>query len=120
MINIAKAYIKTEGNLEYRGCGVNYYTFSMADKPNKFRVNVNVSLHHTQNNYVKSLALDEFFDKEDAAINYGVDQGKRFIDHAYELGKVSIVAPDPAIKAKNDKNEKASKAKSDKAKVDKK
>lgn len=116
MINAAKAYLKTEGSLDYRDCKINYYTYSMFDVPNKFRVNVNVNLHHTQNFYIKSLAIDEYFDKEDAAINYGIDQGKKFIDRSYEQGKVSVIKPDSGlIKAKNDKD-KAQKGKEDKDK----
>jgi len=104
MLNTLKAYLKSEGSMNYRDCELRYYTYSMVDEPSKYRVNVNVSLHHTQNNYIKTLALDEFFDQEAAAINYGIDQGKRFIDRNYEQGKISIVEPEPAIKAKNDKS----------------
>ncbi len=106
MINTAKAYLKTKGNVDYRGCAVNYYTFSMFDQPNKYKVNVNVELHHTQNNFIKTLALDEQFDKETAAINYGIEQGKKFIDHSYELGKVKIVKVNTALQNKIQENNK--------------
>ena len=91
MIDGAKAYLKTQGNLEYRDCKIFYYTYSMFDKPEKFRVNVNVKLHHAQNDYTKSLNMDEDFEKEQAAIEHGVKQGKQFIDSAYNSGKISVV-----------------------------
>ena len=121
MINTApnhlKAYLKTKGTLEYRGCAIYYYTYSMFDEPNKFKIIVNVELHYTQNNFIKTLALDEQFDKEDAAINYGIKQGKKMIDKSYELGKINIVKINPGLKAKNEKVEKP---KDDKGKSSKK
>lgn len=117
MINVAKAYLKTEGNVAYRDCGINYYTYTMENQLNKFKIIVNVELHHTQNNFVKTLPLDDSFDKDADAINYGIDQGKKFIDNAYTQGKVNIVTVNPALQAKNDKQ---SKAKTDKAKAEKK
>ena len=35
--------------------------------------------------------MDEDFDKEQAAIEHGVKQGKQFIDSAYNSGKISVV-----------------------------
>lgn len=106
MINTAKAYLRTEGTVEHRGCAIKYYTYSMFELPNKFKINVNVELHYTQNNFIKTLALDEQFDKEEAAINYGIEQGKKFIDHSYDLGKIHIVQINPSVKAKNEKLDK--------------
>jgi hypothetical protein len=121
MMNAAKAYLKTEGNLTYRECEIRYYTYSMFETPNKYRVNVNVYLHHTQNNYIKTLALDECFDKETAAIDYGVDAGKRFIDLSYDQGKIVIVKTELPLIAKNDKAAKTVKpVKNEKTKSDKK
>ena len=125
MINTAnayqKAYLKTEGNLNYRDCEIRYYTYCMFETPNKFKINVNVFLHYTQNNYIKTLSLDEYFDKDDAAIKYGIDQGKKFIDHSYELGKISIIKPELGTKAKNDKSSKVDKpTKNERSKADKK
>lgn len=91
MINTAKAYLQTEGNIEYRGCGINYYTYNMSNNPSRFKVVVNVELHHTQNDFVKTLNLDDDFEREEDAINYGIEKGKKFIDHAYEQGKVDLV-----------------------------
>ena len=99
MRNVAKAYLKTEGKLGYRDCEICYYTYNILDLPNKYMVNVNVCLQHTQNNYVKSLALNESFDKDEEAINFGIIEGKKFIDHSYELGKVKIVKIDPDAKS---------------------
>jgi len=117
MINTAKAYLKTKGNMDYRDCALSYYTFSMFDQPNTYKVNVNVELHHTQNNFIKTLALDEQFDKEAAAISYGIEQGKKFIDRSYELGKISVIKINPILKEKIEKN---SKIKLEKSKITKK
>lgn len=114
MINTAKAYLKTEGTLNHRGCAINYYTYSMFDQPSKYKINVNVELHYTQNNFIKTLSLDNTFENEDAAINYGIEEGKKFIDKAYDMGKVNIIKPNPALKAKNDKVEKPKDKKADK------
>lgn len=91
MRNTAKAYLKTEGKLGYRDCEICYYTYNMIDLPSKFMVNVNVCLQHTHNSYVKSLSLNESFDKDEEAINFGIIEGKKYIDKSYELGKVKIV-----------------------------
>src|SRR5690349_10465824 len=111
MINTARAYLKSEGKLEHRGCAINYFTYSMFDVPNKFKINVNVELHYSQNNFIKTLALDEMFDKEDAAVNYGVQKGKECIDRSYDQGKINIVKINPGLK---NKTEKTDKPKSDK------
>jgi hypothetical protein len=103
MINTAKAYLCTEGTIEYRGCGISYYTYSMSDRPSHFKIVVNVELHYTQNNFVKTLNLDDSFDKEDAAINYGIEQGKKFIDQAYEKGKIDVIKSTNPIQPRNDK-----------------
>ncbi len=104
MINTARAYLKTEGKTTYRDCDISYYTYSMFDSPNSYRVNVNVSIQFAQNYATKSLALDDSFDKENEAINFGIEQGKKFIDRAYEQGKVSVVKPDMQDKSKNDRS----------------
>jgi len=101
MRNTAKAYLKTEGKLGYRDCEICYYTYNMCDLPAKFMVNVNVCLQHTKNNYIKSLALNESFDQDEEAINFGIIEGKKYIDKSYELGKVKIVKPDADKKKAN-------------------
>jgi len=93
MRNTAKAYLKTEGKLGYRDCEICYYTYNLDNAPNKYLVNVNVCIQPEPNNYIKSLAINECFDKDEEAINYGIVQGKKFIDQSYELGKVKIVKP---------------------------
>jgi uncharacterized protein YukJ len=106
MINTAKAYLGTEGTVNYRGCAINYYTYTMADNPTRFQIIVNVELHYSQNDFIKTLNLDESFDKEDLAINYGVEQGKIFIDRAYEQGKIDILKSNNPIQTKNPRAEK--------------
>lgn len=88
----------------------------MFDEPNKYRVNVNLWLHYTQNTFTKTLNLDEYFDKESAALNYGIEQGKKYIDLAYTQGKINILKPNITLKPKATKG---NKVKVDKAKSDK-
>lgn len=114
MTNTARAYLKTEGKATYRDCDISYYTYSMFDSPNAYRVNVNVSIQFAQNNTTKTLALDDSFDKESEAINYGIEQGKKFIDRAYEQGKVSLFKADTQDKSKNDRSKTLEKPKIEK------
>lgn len=114
MMNTARAYLKTEGKATYRDCDISYYTYSMFDSPNSYRVNVNVNIQFAQNITTKTLALDDSFDKENDAITYGVEQGKKFIDRAYEQGRVSVVKLDSADKARNDRSKLPEKPKTDK------
>lgn len=95
---MTKAYLKTEGKLDYRDCEISYYTYNMFDVPTRFLVNVNVRLQHIHNDYIKTLALNESFDKDEEAINFGIIEGKKFIDDSYQQGKVKIVKTDPNIK----------------------
>lgn len=108
MQNAARAYLKTEGKVDYRDCKICYYTYSMFDVPEIFKVNVNVILQNVDNNFTKTLPLDNSFAEEKAAIDYGITQGKTFIDRSYELGKIKIVKPQagtkPASPAKTPKS----------------
>lgn len=98
MQNAARAYLKTEGKVDYRDCKICYYTYSMFDVPEIFKVNVNVILQNVDNNFTKTLPLDDAFAEEKAAIDYGITQGKNFIDRSYELGKIKIVKSQVASK----------------------
>lgn len=114
MINTAKkAYLKSEGSTSHRGCAINYFTYSLFDHPNKFMINVNVELHFTQNDFIKTLPLDAEFDRESQAVDYGIEQGKVFIDKAYEQGKVNLDKTGSTIVTKNP-NEKPEKTKPEK------
>jgi hypothetical protein len=104
MFNAVKAYLKTEGKVDYRNCEIGYYTYSMFDVPNKFKVNVNVHIQSPKSDSIKSLALDDTFEKESDAINFGIDQGKAYIDKSYDSGKVTnIPQPDEKVKASKKK-----------------
>lgn len=100
MINAMRAYLQTEGNLDYRDCQIAYYTYSMFETPNKYRVNVNVHIQSSTAPTKKTLNLDDSFDTESEAINYGIEQGKKFIDENYENGKIVLMTPEE----KNKKN----------------
>lgn len=119
MFNATKAYLKTEGSLTYRDCKISYYTYSIENIPNKFRVNVNLELHYTQNNYTKTLVIDDVFDQDQSAISFGIEQGKKMIDHYYDLGKISIIKNDTSSNVKDNKAVKTSKTKDQKTKTDK-
>lgn len=94
MLNAARAYLKTEGKIDYRNCEIGYYTYSMFDIPNIFKVNVNVHIQSSKSDSIKSLALDDSFEKESDAINFGIDKGKAYIDHSYDSGKVTSIKSD--------------------------
>lgn len=89
MINIVKAFLRTEGKTEHRGFEVGYYTYNMENKPKKFHVNVNVSMRHGQNEYTISLPLDKSFATEEEAIKYGIAQGEKYIDDECKQNKHS-------------------------------
>lgn len=91
MINAMRAYLRTEGSVDYRQCKIAYYTYSMFETPNKFKVNVNVHIHSPKKELKKTLNLDNSFDNETEAINYGIDEGKRYIDSSYESGSISFL-----------------------------
>lgn len=120
MFKAVKAYLKSSGSIEYRDCKVSYYTYYRESDPTKFGITVNVELHYTQNNYIKTLSIDEVFSQEQDAINYGLDRGRKAIDKYYELGKISVVKPGITLNDKNNKviknnaKPKVEKSKSDK------
>src|SRR6185295_12467400 len=87
-------YLQTEGNMDYRECKIAYYTYSMFETPSKFRVNVNVHIQSPKSQYKKTLTIDDSFDSESEAINYGIEQGKKYIDQNYESGKISFITSD--------------------------
>lgn len=92
MINTLRAYLQTEGNVDYRECKIAYYTYSMFETPNKYKINVNVHIQSPKNQSKKTLNIDNSFDNESEAINYGIDQAKKFIDLNYESGKISFIS----------------------------
>lgn len=93
MSNAAMAYLKTEGKIDYRNCEIGYYTYSLFDIPNKFKINVNVHIQSPKGDSIKSLALDDSFEKETDAINFGIDKGKAYVDKSYDAGKVTSIQP---------------------------
>lgn len=99
MLNAIKAYLKTEGKVDYRNCEINYYTYSMFDVPGEFKINVNVHIQSHKSDSIKSLVLNDTFEKESDAINYGIDKGKAYIDKSYDSGKVtnSNIPNDPLV-----------------------
>lgn len=98
MINTMRAYLQTEGQLDYRECQIAYYTYSMFDTPNKFRVNVNVHIQSPKSDAKKTLNIDDSFDVESEAINFGIEQGKKFIDTNYESGHITMGKPEDKSK----------------------
>lgn len=88
MTYAAKALLKSEGKTDYRGCNISYYTYSMLDKPNVFRIGANVHIQAPQNIYTKTLAIDNEFNTENEAINFGIDYAKKSIDIYYETVKI--------------------------------
>ncbi len=99
MINTMRAYLQTEGQLDYRECQIAYYTYSMFDTPNKYRVNVNVHIQSPKSEAKKTLNIDDSFDVESEAINFGIEQGKKFIDTNYESGHIVISKPEDKAKS---------------------
>lgn len=94
MINTLRAYLKTEGKVDYRECQIAYYTYSMFETPNKYKVNVNVHVQSPKNQYKKTLSIDSSFDNESEAINFAIEEGKKYIDVNYESGKINFEIDD--------------------------
>lgn len=94
MINTLRAYLKTEGKVDYRECQIAYYTYSMFETPNKYKVNVNVHVQSPKNQYKKTLSVDGSFDNESEAINFAIEEGKKYIDINYESGKINFQIDD--------------------------
>lgn len=101
MINTMRAYLQTEGKIDYRECQIVYYTYSMFETPNKFKVNVNVHIQSPKKQYKKTLNIDNSFDSESEAINYGIDQGKKYIDQNYESGTISFITTEDKARTRN-------------------
>lgn len=84
MLKAMHAYIGSQGKIEYRTCQIGYYTYSMFESPNKFRVNVNVHMPSASKDItIKSLTINNDFDKENEAIDFGINKGKEYIDKNY-------------------------------------
>lgn len=81
-----KGYIETQGQLSYRDCEIDYYTYKLCGDNKNFHINVNVAFH-AQNSFIISLPLDDSFEEEEQAVDFGIEQGKQFIDHSFEEGK---------------------------------
>jgi hypothetical protein len=104
MAENAKAYLRTEGSVDYRDCKIAYYTYSMGSSPHIFSINVNVLIQHPNHQVKRTLAINDTFDNESNAINFGVTEGKKYIDRNYESGKIAILHPDDFKSlSKNDK-----------------
>lgn len=101
MINVMRAYLQTEGKIDYRECQVVYYTYCMFDTPNRFKVNVNVHVQSPKKQYKKTLNTDSSFDSESDAIEYGIEQGKKYIDQTYEAGKISFIKTEEKVRVRN-------------------
>ncbi len=80
MVEGVYAYLKSEGSLDYRACQIKYYTYTLSSLPDKYLVNVNVYLQLHKSKAKKTLALNDSFTTEKAAIKYGIDKGKEYID----------------------------------------
>lgn len=93
MADIMHAHLKTEGTLDYRDCQITYYTYTMFTIPDKYRVNVSVYLQSPSSQIRKTLNLDDSFKNEKDAINYGIEQGKKYIDQNYASGKIVDIIP---------------------------
>lgn len=91
MTNTMRAFLQTEGKVDYRDCQIAYYTYSMFETPNKYRINVNVHIQSPKQQYKKTLNIDDSFDNESDAINHGIEQGKKYIDQTYASGKVVFI-----------------------------
>lgn len=94
-MNAVHAYLKTEGKIDYRECQVAYYTYCMIATPNKYNITVNVHIQSDSIKCKKTLNIDNNFDTEKEAIDYGITQGKNYIDKSYEAGKVSFLKTMP-------------------------
>ncbi len=80
MLNAVGGYLRSEGKVGYKDHQIAYYTYSMFDVPNKFKVNVNVHIQAHKEITVRTLALDDWFEKEKDAIDFGINKGKAYID----------------------------------------
>lgn len=89
------AYLKTEGKLDYRECQIDYYTYCMVNTPHKYNVNVNVHIQTLNVKCKKTLNMNTSFDDEKEAIDYGIIQGKNYIDQTYDAGKIKILKIQP-------------------------
>ncbi len=99
-MNNAAAYLKTKGKLDYRDCLIDYYTYVRIESPAKYNINVNIHMHLPSRQLKKTLVIDEVFDNENTAIDYGVSQGKEYIDKKHEsnITFLKLEAEDPVIK----------------------
>ena len=70
------AYLKTDTLEDYKDCKIQCYTYSFPDQLDVIHVNVNVHFKY----YTQSLALDDTFELEQAAIDHGIAVGKKHID----------------------------------------
>lgn len=116
MAEALSAYLRTQGSVDYRNCRISYYTYSMFDTPQKYKVNVNVFMQSPTQEIKRTLALNNSYDNESDAINYGVEQGKKCIDKSYEAGKIAVL--DPKMEKNKAKNEKTLTASLSKEKPD--
>ena len=98
MTNVAKALLQTEGKTEYRGCQVAYYTYTLFEHPNSYKIGVNVHIQSEQSDWTKTLVIDQEFDTESAAINFGIEQAKKKIDNYYLMGKIPAAKPNTSKK----------------------
>lgn len=93
MTNAASALLKNEGDTAYRDCKVTYYTYTMFERPNFYKVGVSVHIQSPQGIWIKTLPLDQEFNDEKSAINFGIDEAKKNIDKYYSLGKIPVIKP---------------------------
>lgn len=99
-MNNYRAFLQTEGKLDYRDCLIAYYTYSRFESPHKYYVNVNIHMHLPSRQLKKTLALDDVFDNEAAAIEFGLNKGKQFIDQKHETNVtfLKLDTQEPVIK----------------------
>lgn len=93
MTDAARALLQTKGQTEYRDCQISYYTYTMFEYPGSFKIGVNVYIQAEHNDLIKTLVLDKEFPSENAAIDFGVDEAKKYIDKYYTQVK------NPALKS---------------------
>lgn len=102
-MNNARAYLQTEGKVDYRDCLIAYYTYSLVGSPIKYNINVNIHMHLPSRQLKKTLAIDEVFNSNREAIDYGIIKGKQYIDkkHEAEVTFLKLEAEDPILKRDN-------------------